>query len=699
MESTSELLAAAVRHHRDGELAPAEALYRRILERDPDHPDALHLLGVAAHQRGRDDQAAELIALAVATRPDEGSFRSNLGVALRGLGRLEEAEAALREALRLEPDYDDAHSNLGLVLQQRGDVALARACFEAALRIRPEHVDALFNLGNLLQEQGHPEPALPLYRRAHELSPARVDVLNNLGNALLALQRIDEAVADYRRAVALDARYADAWLNLAVALERQDRHREADECLAEVARLRPGDPLLSLRRAALCPAVFPSVEAIADYRAGLEAALDALRGAGLPWDRGDISTAGCNPSFNLAHHGEDDRRLRAKFAAVFRDAAPRPAPRAHPGRPRIGFVITHPHEGSFLRCNAGLMDRLTPGRFSVVVCGSVNGIGSLRRAIRHPDVRFVAFPDRFEAAAGRIREAGCDLLYHWEVGTDALNYFLPFARPAPVQCTSWGVQVTTGVPAIDYYISSDLLEIPEADAHYSETLVRLPALLSYQVRASRPEPPADRGEFGLPPGAHLYACLQRPLKLHPAFDRLLAGILRRDPMGRVVLLEGASGVAASQVAGRHRATMPDVADRVIWLPLQPRAAYHRLLSLADAVLDPVPYGAGSSAYDVFSHDLPLVTLPGPYNAGRYALACYRRMGLADLVASTPEEYVGLAVRLGTDPAFRGEMRARIARSSPALFEDADVVRAHEDFFERAIAAPRPADGRDGLPAT
>ena len=155
-----------------------------------------------------------------------------------------------------------------------------------------------------------------------------------------------------------------------------------------------------------------------------------------------------------------------------------------------------------------------------------------------------------------------------------------------------------------------------------------------------------------------------------------------------MLLKGPSGVAAAQVSDRHRATMPDVADRILWLPFQERRAYHRLLSLADVALGPVPYGAGSSAYDVFSHDLPLVTLPRRYNAGRYVQACYRRMGVMDLVAATPEHYVEMAVRLGTDPDARGDARARIAQSSTVLFEDLDVVREHEEFFERAIAASR-----------
>ncbi len=689
MEPAAETLADAVRLHQEGDLSRAEAMYRRILERNPDHPGALHLLGVLAHQQGLHERAVELIARAVASRPDQATYRSNLGVALLALGRAEEAEAALREALRLRPDDADVHSNLGLALQRRGRFAASRAGFEAALRLRPEHVDALFNLGNLLAETGLSEEAIPLYERAHRLAPARADVLNNLGNARLARDAADAAIDAYRQAIALDPGHVDARLNLATALERLDRQAEASACLAGVERLRPGDPAIALRRASLCPAVFASTDAIARHRADFETALDTLRGAGLPWDRDDI-TVGCHPPFNLTFQGEDDRRLRTKFAAVFRPPAPRPdaRPRGAGGRPRIGFVVTHPHEGSFLHGAAGMIDRLTPGRFSIAICGSIRGIEALRRSIRHPDAEFVAFPDRIAGAIEAIRAAGCDLLYHWKVGNDALNYSIPFARPAPVQCTSCGIPATTGVPAIDYYISSELMEIPGAESHYSETLVRLPSLLFYKRRSPRPDPPADRGEFGLPRSAHLYACLQNPLKLHPAFDALLAGILRADPRGLVLLLRGRAGDAADQVARRHRATIPDVADRIDWLPYQPPAAYHRLLSLADVVLDPMPYGAGISVYDIFSHDLPLVTLPGRFNPSRHALAAYRRMGLMDPVAGTPEEYVEIAVRLGTDPDAREGLRSRITRLSPILFEDLDIVREHERFFERAIAASR-----------
>jgi tetratricopeptide (TPR) repeat protein len=133
----------------------------------------------------------------------------------------------------------------------------------------------------VLSELPYPEEAIPLYPRAHRVAPALNDVVNNLGIGLLACERAEDAFDSYRRAVALEPDFADAWLQLANALERQDRYQEAAGCLMEEDRLRPGDPLFALRRAASCPAVFPNAEAIARYRAALESTLDAFRGAGL----------------------------------------------------------------------------------------------------------------------------------------------------------------------------------------------------------------------------------------------------------------------------------------------------------------------------------------------------------------------------------------------------------------------------------
>ena len=116
-------------------------------------------------------------------------------------------------------------------------------------------------------------------------------------------------------------------------------------------------------------------------------------------------------------------------------------------------MVTHPHEGSFIRCNAGLINQMTPGRFSIAICGALRGIKALKQMIRHPDVSFVAFPDRLAGATERIRAAGCDLLNYWEVGTDTLNYFLPFARPVA------GAMYLVGGPGDDRRAGDRLLRL------------------------------------------------------------------------------------------------------------------------------------------------------------------------------------------------------------------------------------------------
>jgi predicted O-linked N-acetylglucosamine transferase (SPINDLY family) len=122
------------------------------------------------------------------------------------------------------------------------------------------------------------------------------------------------------------------------------------------------------------------------------------------------------------------------------------------------------------------------------------------------------------------------------------------------------------------------------------------------------------------------------------------------------------------------------------LPWLSQSDYFRLVAAADVVLDPVHYSAGSSSYDMFSFHQPLVTLPTELNVGRYTLACYRRMGFTELVASDADEYVRMAIRVASEPDYRYHVRETLRERSGALFEDASAVEAHADFFRRAADA-------------
>ncbi|HEX3727433.1 MAG TPA: hypothetical protein VHV08_14365, partial [Pirellulales bacterium] len=246
---------------------------------------------------------------------------------------------------------------------------------------------------------------------------------------------------------------------------------------------------------------------------------------------------------------------------------------------------------------------------------------------------------------------------------------------------TWGHPVTTGSPAIDYFLSSELSEPDKADAHYTERLVRVKNLATYYYRPQRPAARRTRTSFGLDPARHLYLCPQTLFKLHPEFDSILAEILRRDPAGEIVLLECQQAYWMQLVQRRFARTMPDVASRVRFLPAQRNADFLELNATADVLLDTIHFGGGNTSYEGLALGVPIVTLPGEYLRGRITLALYRKMQVLDCVVASNEQYVEQAVRLGTDVDYRRMVTERIEAASDVLFEDLAEVRELERALE------------------
>ena len=147
-------LGRAIQHHQAGDLPQAEGIYQQILQTHPNQPVALHLLGVIAHQVGKNDIAVDLIGKALAVNPDFAEAHGNLGAALMDLGRPEDAVTSFRKALVLKPDYAKAHNNLGNAFKELGNLDEATANYRQALDLKPDYAIAHSNL--LIAEQYRP---------------------------------------------------------------------------------------------------------------------------------------------------------------------------------------------------------------------------------------------------------------------------------------------------------------------------------------------------------------------------------------------------------------------------------------------------------------------------------------------------------------------------------------------------------------
>ncbi len=262
-------LEEGLRHHRAGDLGRAEALYREVLRVQPEHADALHLLGVVAHQVGRRELAVKLIGRAIQIDRGQARYYNALGMGLAALGRPGEATAAYRRALELAPGMGEAHNNLGNVLLKQGRLEEALACYERALAADAGIAEAHNNLGNVLKRSGRVAQALESYRRAIALRPEYAEAYGNLGEALEALGRVEEAIACYRKAISLKPGYAEACSSLGNALNRLGRLEEAVAAYERAIELRPDQAAFHNNLAVALGGLRQLERAIACYQRGI----------------------------------------------------------------------------------------------------------------------------------------------------------------------------------------------------------------------------------------------------------------------------------------------------------------------------------------------------------------------------------------------------------------------------------------------
>ncbi len=216
-----------------GRLADAERIFVEMLRQQPDHFEALHVLGIIACETQRAERAVELIGRAIGLNPKVATAHSNLGIALQDLNRLDAALASFDRAIALKPDYAEAYYNRGVALQDLKRLDDALASYDRAIALKPDFAEAYYNRGGTLQERKRFGDALASYDRATALKPNYAEAYNNRGNTLLKLNRLDDALASFDRAIALKPDYAEAYYNRGGAL--QDLNR-LDDALASFDR-------------------------------------------------------------------------------------------------------------------------------------------------------------------------------------------------------------------------------------------------------------------------------------------------------------------------------------------------------------------------------------------------------------------------------------------------------------------------------
>lgn len=682
----------AVQHHQAGRLHESERIYRRILSQQPDHADVMQNLAILLGQAGRNDQALELCRRVVALKPNSAEARSNLGNALHMLGRSDEAIDAYRRAIVLNAAFALAHYNLGNVLKGRGRIDEAIAAYRDAIRIQPGHVDALNNLANTLAAAGRSSEALSIFHQAIAAQPNAAPTHFNLGYALERDGRLDDAAAAYRQAISLRADYPQAWSNLGNVLKTKG---QVDEAIAAYRRALALDPNLAKVHTNLGVALQASGkidDAIAAHHGAIaidSKCADAYNNLGTclkdlgQLGRADVAFAqaiAISPDFReagdnflLMLHCEEwhDARFIAEEHRRWALRHTQPLAkfiRAHANdrcpdrRLRIGYVSPDFKSHVVGRFLLPLLEHHDRREFEIFCYSSVAMPDELTerfRALADHWVDIARLGD--EQAAERIRADGIDILIDL-AGHTAGNRLLVFARkPAPVQVSYLGYPGSTGVSAIDYRLSDRF-----ADPADSTDVYRLPRT-NWCFRETGDSPSVQP-----PPVIHngrvTFGSFNILPKVSDSMLRLWSSILREVP-GAHLLLK-ATAFAATSARERITQALSDQGIDAARLDLRGFAPSHAehlsVYGQVDIALDTFPYHGTTTTCDALWMGVPVVTLAGQTHASRVGVSLLSNVGLPELIASSPQEYVRIAVELASDvnrlAALRREMRARMAAS-------------------------------------
>lgn len=658
----------------------------------------LHLALIEAFQQNQQLEDAFLHAEELYdSNPQNPDFASILGDLYRAQGSYFQAAHIYDQALEID------HQNLTL-LQRAAETALALNQLKKAaeyvqtgLSIDARHLELRLILARLLSEQGDRGEAAEVYKAAYLDHPHRIDILNQW----LKIQAVENPAEAIQLLIAL-AKYRPEYRST-LAVQAASLLRSAGE--VEEARkslqLALEDPTLPDREAyqhlyqVISPIIAENTREIEACASRLRTWAEQLEDA--PSSQVETDLSNLSPYLNiwsilatLPYLNIDPRPIRQAYGNYFQQILPAvsaPPPPPLREKKRLVFVL-YSNSPVYQFMRGTLLKWSTNWDVILAIIPTANNFYPLESlSVQRPDFTYLRLSAHPAKARQQIEELHSDLIFFSEVLADqVLQTFLASQRLAPVQVTSWLSSGTTGIPTIDYFISSQHLEQHQAQRFYSEQLILIEPIPSYIVPPTTPPTP-PRSDYGLPEKGALYICPHLLLKLHPDFDLALAGILENDPEGVLVLLaRPALDNLRNKILARFESQFPHLMERIWFVPTMDSESFHGLMQIADVLLDPFYFGGGTTSFEAFALNVPIITWPGERLHGRITYGFYQQMGISELVALSPEDYVQKAVQTATDTSFNRAMRQKIARQKHHIFRQAEAVTALEQALENCLSS-------------
>ncbi|XWK86877.1 MAG: tetratricopeptide repeat protein [Phormidium sp.] len=700
-----------------GYLLEAAEKYEEIIQIDGDCAEALHGLGMVYFNQGKYQDALEIISQALSFDTVNPNLYYSLGLVLEKIGYLEEAIAAYQQLIKLSPQWIEAYHSLAKLLAETADFAQAETIYLKAIELDKDNYISYIYLGNLLMMQQQIDRAINAYQTSLKIKPSDSLILQNLAITYVAKNESTQASlyfgyaayyqGDYQQAIThfqhflnTETAEVDLYLHLSLALQECGQTQEAIKIINDALNLFSNNVTLKLENLRILPIIYKNGQQIHFYRQrftqGLLELTQAIDLVTTESKENALQAISWRTNFYLQYQGYNDLELQKLYGNLVHQVMSANYPQwtekqqITPLKPtekiRIGYVSDSFHWHTVGTVFLGWIKHCQNQDFEVYCYYINHQIDEITEEYQKHSNYFHHIPHNLEATCQQIIDDKLHILVFLDIGMTPQMTQLAALRLAPIQCAAWGHPVTTGLPTIDYYLSSDLLEPENAQQHYSEQLIRLPNIgISY----SKPLIPAitkTRADFQLRENAVIYLSCQSLFKYLPQYDYIFPTIAQEVERSQFVFIAHPINEITEQFRQRIQQAFTkfdlNFDDYCVILPRQNQQDYRQLNLLADISLDTIGFTGFLTTLESIAGNLPIVTCVGELMRSRQTSGILKMLGVTDTIANNPTEYIQIAVKLGCQPEWKKKIVEQIKHCQTSLYNDKTSITALEEFYRR-----------------
>ncbi len=551
-------------------------------------------------------------------------------------------------------------------------------------------------LSNKLFQEGRWQEASTQYQKLLEIQTGDAELYFCLSECFIHLNLPDKAFNTLQEGIELYPTDGRLHFSLILNLQRNGRLQEAILLANTASSLIPNDYTFKLLKSLLVPIIYETQYEISFYRQQFTRGLqDLIESTSLETpEEQNNALLGISrfTNFYLSYQAQNDIELQRQYGNLVHKimAANYPkwvAPLSMPplkenNKIRIGYVSAYLHSYSGTLWLTGWLRYGDRQSFEIYCYYIGNEPDSITQQFQDYSDGFYHIPHNLEAACEQIIADQLHILVFPEIGMNPQTMQMAGLRLAPVQCVAWGHPVTSGLPTVDYFLSSNLMEPENAQEHYSETLIRLPKIGVSYPKPHIPPIIKTRADFQLRDDAVIYLCCQAPFKYLPQYDFIFVEIARRVPKAQFVFLRGS--LLQPRLSRAFAAAGFKSEDYCVFLTIPERLDYLMINLLSDVYLDTFTWSGGNTTLEAIACNLPVVTCPGEFMRGRHSDSFLKMLGVTDTIAQNEAEYIEIAVKLGLDPAWRRYIAERIKHSHDRLYDDKACVAGLEAFYKQVV---------------